>query len=318
MKRLEKIIGQAPAKAALNDLIAKIKFMEEREEYYPIPCILLTGETGAGKSFIAKEFAKSLGFQYIPFPTKAGFRFWDTVAGKACSLDEETGNAYAIPTIFHVDECHNQPTLEDMFKLATENDKPTMITRNGTEFFSDRSKHVWIFSSNEKIDPAIRSRCKTFTLDMLPLNRGEKKQVITLYCDKPIDGDALDYLEGRCKPWAREVKCVADRSSVELVERITLETAREIIQKMGLNPLGLVKKDLAILKRISEGNADLNVLKSISGDVQTSETRGRLGWLCSLQLAEPRKSNFILTKAGAKYLGDLMAAQRAEKAANKA
>jgi len=317
MKKLERLIGQSEVKARLNDVIQAIKNGEKTGERYVIPRILLGGLTGLGKTFFADAFADALSWQFIEIPPQAGWRFFSEMALKSASINGETDAATPIPTVFLCDEAHDQKVLANMLKLVIGHDNPKMHERNGTKFFSDPAQHVWIFASNEELDPALRRRCGGFELILSPYNKGEKKELISLYSDKPIDPEALDYLEGRIKPTAGEAKNLCDALNVELVKKIDLVTAKAVVKKVGLFPGGIKRADLQILQRIAQGNAGLETLKCVACDVRTKTTKGRLGWLSSLNLCEPRKSAYVLTKNGSKYLLDLSEAQAKARAARK-
>ncbi len=314
MKKLEKIVGLAVPKARVNDIIAKIKLAIVQAIFFCIPNIKLGGPTGMGKTYLAEAIAEAIGWQFICIPPQAGWTFWRELALKTASINEETGEAYGIPTVILVDEAHDQKTLLNMFKLVTGHSDARMHERNGIKFYSDPSKHLWIFASNEKLDVAIERRCGAFNLELPPYNKGEKKQLLALYSEKEIDDDALEYLESRVKPTAGEVQNLANAANVEVEERLTLAVAKRVVQKVGLFPGGIVRQDLQLLKSIMEGKGNLDALKWVAGDNKVSTTKTRLGWLTALSLVEPKRSQFSLTKQGVKYMTDLVKAQQAEKA----
>jgi uncharacterized protein YbaR (Trm112 family) len=145
-----------------------------------------------------------------------------------------------------------------------------------------------------------------------PYDRGEKKELLKVMCDKKIDNDALEYLEGRTKPMAGHIQQLARRLNLQGVDKITLAVAKNVVKHMGLFPNGLVKKDLEAMIRMGGTNrpVPVEVLKAAAGDVKVKETRGRLGWLMALNLAEVKRGGYALTKHGYNYLKNLQELQK--------
>lgn len=316
IQTIKRVIGQPEAKAALNEIIEARNFAEKNKRKFSFPTLLFSGLTGTGKTFLAETFAKLLqhaGFQFLELPVKTGWREFDKIAEKSCVIDSESGAATAIPTVFFLDEAHQNSPIEEIVKLITGSKESKLFERNGTKFFHDPSEHIWILASNEEIDPAQKRRC--IEIPFGQYNHAEKKALINLMCEKIIEKDALEYLESRTKPMAGDIDNLCKRLNLQPVDKIDMRLARTMVQRMGLFPQGLIKKDLLLMERMSHDKrpTPIEALKAKIGDVKTSATRGRLGWLQALELAEARKGGYALTNSGVTYLKKLEQLQKESK-----
>jgi Holliday junction resolvasome RuvABC ATP-dependent DNA helicase subunit len=310
-----KMIGQPEVKATLNEIITAKNYAEKKGRRFVLPNLYFGGITGTGKSHVSEKYAELFqqsGFQYLPFPPVAGWRFWGDVAAKSCTVDQH-GVATAIPTIFFVDEAHEKSPIQEMIKLITGVRVPRLFPRNGVEFFSDPACHQWIFASDRELDPAQRRRLLEVPFSLYEKN--EKKQLLTVMCEKNIHEQAIDYLEERVKPTAGDIKNVCDRLNLQPVDTIKLENAKTVVKNIGLFPQGLLKKDLMLMLRMGSETRPVPVeaLKSKIGDVKTSATRSKLGTLMALELAETRRGGYTLTKKGIAYLKTLADLQEKDK-----
>lgn len=317
MRLIEKVIGQSEVKQYLNEIIAAKNFADKAKELFTFAPLYFSGLTGTGKSHFAEIFANVLGdagFNFHPFPVQAGWRFFSNLAAKACSVDEESGLASAIPSIFFVDEAHEHSPIEEMVKLITGTKHERLFERNGTKFFHDPTQHVWIFASNEELDPAQKRRC--MEVPFTTYKRAEKIALLRAMSRKAINDEAAEYFEGRTKPMAGDIQNLCNRLNLQLVNKVDIQTAKLVVKHMGLHPLGLVRKDLLLMVRMGADSrpTPIDALRAKAGDVKTSATRARLGWLMALELCEVRKGGYGLTKKGSKYLIDLAGAQAKEKA----
>ncbi len=301
MKKLERIIGQASVKERLNDIVAAYNDATKHKREFRFPCVCFAGVTGAGKTFLAEAFADALDRPLFELSPQAGW----TVAAELASF---CGTVDANPGVIFVDEAHDQKTIINWVKLLTGHDNKQSHYRTGKPdicHVSDPTKHVWIFASNEELDPAIKRRCGSFHLELGPNNKGEKKKLLELYSSKPIDQEALDYLESRCKPYAGDVKNLADGLNVELCERVTIEIAKRAVSKIGLFPAGLLRPDIRILERVAKEATPLNALKWIAGDAKPKATKARIGALMSYEYVKEEKGGYKATMQGNKYLDAL-------------
>jgi hypothetical protein len=308
IKQLKNMIGQPEVKSALNEIIAAKNYADQKKRKFNFPNLFFSGISGVGKSHAAELYAdllKAAGFQYIPFPIRAGWRFWAEVSVKVCSINDDNGQAYAIPTIFFVDEAHEKSPIEEVVKLVTGVREPRLFERNGARFFSDPSAHQWIMASNEEIDPAQRRRLMEVPFSLYEPN--EKKQLLTTMCEKDIHEPAIDYLETRVKPTAGDIKNLCDRLNLQPVDKIKLDEAKRVVKHVGLFPLGIMKKDLQLMLRMGGDTrpTPIDALKAKVGDIKTSATRSRLGTLMALELCEVRRGGYTLTKQGTEYLKKL-------------
>src|SRR6266446_6025710 len=102
-KVLKNMIGQAEVKTALSEIIDARQYAKKRKRSFLFPPLNFTGLTGTGKTHFGMavgDILKSDGFRFEELPIKAGWRFFDSLAQRTCSIDDNTGLAYAIPTIF--------------------------------------------------------------------------------------------------------------------------------------------------------------------------------------------------------------------------
>lgn len=308
MKLINKFIGQTAAKETLNEILTAREYARKNKEPFIFPPLYFTGLSGVGKTELALKYVEALkdeNFKFEEVPVKAGWRYFDQLAARVAE----------VPAVIFLDEAQEPSPIEEMLKLILNVKEPRTFTRNDTTFSANPSNHSWILASNEEIDPALKRRCvevafTTYTQD-------EKKQLLKIMCNKDLPAETVDYLEARTKPMAGDIDNLCKRLNLQPVDKISLKLAKTIVQNIGLFPQGLVKKDLELLMRMhraGEKPTPIDNLKAVIGDVKTSATRGRLGWLAAIELAEIRKGGYALTKGGIAYLKNLQAEQAKMKA----
>lgn len=320
IKTIQKVIGQSEAKSLLNEIIEAKNFADKKNKSFNFPNLHFTGPSGVGKSHFAEQYADRFleaGFQYIEIPVNAGWRFYADLAGKACSIDDDSGMGTAIPTIFFVDEAHEPSPIEEQLKLITGTKHAKLFERNGTKFYHDPAQHQWIFASNEDLDEAQARRLTEVPFGIY--DRSEKKALFKVMCQKDLDDQVIDYFEGRTKPMAGHIEKVCKRLNLQPVDRIKIDLAKSLVQHMGLFPMGLEKKDLQLMLRMAKGSrpTPIDALRATIGDVKTSSTRKRLGWLQALEVTEIRRGGYGLTTSGINYLKNLADLQSTKKAKKK-
>lgn len=316
------VIGQTHIVKTLNAEIEAANWHIANEKPFNFRPKYLGGPAGTGKGTIVEAFFKSC-FpleQYEVFPPNGGIGDFKDLMGKIVS--ERDGLCSAIPATVFYDEFHEaNATVGEIVKLLINKHVGT-VTRTGRTYHHDQNilSHRIFFASNEVIDKAIQSRCDI--LETSYYSRAEIEKHIKTFLQNGIDEQALEYCVDRLKPIGRQVQAAVEKLDQQPTNKIKLENAQAVIRDIfGLNPGGIERKDMKILKRLCEGAATIDVLKWSAGDQLKKQTKERCDWLQHLAFIEPTKhQGFALTKMGVKYYDGVITAikeQKAKKAAKK-
>lgn len=317
----KQVIGQSHIMKFINNEIDNANYHIEKGLTFIWRPKLLGGPAGTGKGTIAEAFAEVCfpNEQYIVFPPNGGIGDMKELASKIASTDDDGSSA--IPAVILYDECQVfNKTAEEIIKLLI--NKPVgSVVRTGKTFYHDQriqddssTGHKIFFASNEVVDKAIVSRCDV--LETSYYSDAEKEKHFNVFLKKPMTDEALEYCVSRVKPIGRDIQAIITKLDQCATNKLTIEHARLIVKDMfGLNPGGIERKDMKIMKRLCEGQATIDVLKWSAGDQMKKQTKERCDWLTHLMLIEPSKHNgFVLTKKGAAYYDDTMKKIREQKA----
>lgn len=318
-------IGQAGAVATLNEVLAAHKKTMEKKEKYAFRPVNLGGYTGTGKSNLARVFAAQLehvGFNYLEVTPKAGMRDLYEVFGKIKSEDDN-GNISAIPHVIFWDELQSQSssTFDLLKALTTKVEECHTITRQGFNFHFDPTNHIHIFASNRAIDKAMERRC--LNVKLTTYTPAEMQRLAEMMLTKKhgvhLSDAAMQILLSRTKPLAGDleelVSPIVNRAKATGKNKLDADAITDVLKKQGYFPKGLRRPDMAIVNQLINGAATSAVLKFKCQDDKKKDTQERVDWLCSLGLVDPVRGGFSLSKLGVKYAEEIIAAQKASKAA---
>jgi Holliday junction resolvasome RuvABC ATP-dependent DNA helicase subunit len=320
MKKLQNYIGQTSAKVTVNEIITdRLRREQDNDTINPIRPLFLSGVAGLGKTFFADAIADAIGWQFVQLPIASGIRELNRVAAKICSINDETGEAYSVPSVIFCDETHAiAKAALNIIKQLTEGNIAT-FTREGTVYHRDLTSHLWIFASNEKVDKAIVSRSEE--IHLTTYNKGERKRLIQSYCDKEIAPDALEFLSDRVKETARECKALGAKMARQEAKKITLDIASETCKQARIWPQGLNDGDVKFLQELCKvakplGSNMAAVIMGKQGAGAKSEAEQACLYMAYIGLLGMSESGsrFHITKKGKEYLATIAALQAAKKA----
>lgn len=312
-----RIIGQAHIVRSLNNEIDCANYALSKGEKFYFRPKLMAGPAGTGKGTIVEAFAEVCfaGEQYKVFPPKGGIGDFKELQGAINSVDEDLVSP--IPAVVFYDEFHDTNTIiENVVKLLI--NKPVgTVRRTGATFHHNQGidAHKIFFASNEIVDKAIVSRCETY--ETAYYTQAEIEKHIKTFLKKDITQEAFDYTVSRMKPIGRDIQAVVEKLDKQPADSLTIDNAREVVgaNGFGLNPGGIERKDMRLMKRLCEGAATLDVLRWAVGDQLKKQTKERADWLQHLDFIAPAAhSGFALTKKGVKYYDETMEKLRAQKA----
>lgn len=316
MKKIEKYIGQANAKAIVNEIVSDFKRREAEGRKLPfLRPLFLEGPAGMGKTHFADAIADCMGWQFVSMPVAGGIRELNRVAAKIASIDQSTGHFYAVPSVIFVDEVAATPKAAlNIIKAMTEGE-PGMFVREGTEYVRDLTQHLWVFASNEKVDKAIVSRCEV--LAITPYNKGERKAIIQLNSDVPITPDALEFLADRTKSTARECKALGIKMARQGHARIDLPTAKEVCRVAKIWPGGFSDKEVQMLSALHRGRrfvgaSVIAMLLGKQGAGKNAEAEEVANYMAHSNLLRVSDggTRYAISEGGIKYLRAVAELQR--------
>lgn len=313
-----RIIGQGHIVRSLNNEIDCANYAISKGEKFYFRPKLMAGPAGTGKGTIVEAFAEVCfaGEQYKVFPPKGGIGDFKELQGAINSVDEDL--VTPIPAVVFYDEFHDTNNIiENIVKLLINKHVGT-CHRTGALYHHNQSieAHKIFFASNEIVDKAIASRCETY--ETAYYTPAEIEKHVKTFLKKDISQEGFDYVISRLKPIGRDIQAVVEKLDKQPADKLTIEHARDVVgaNGFGLNPGGIERKDMKLMKRLCEGAATLDVLKWAVGDQLKKQTKERADWLQHLDYIAPAAhSGFALTKKGAKYYDETMEKLKAQKAA---
>ena len=227
-------IGQSGAKE-----LAQIMTKAAHNERRPLPCIMVVGEYGLGKTSLARLLLKAAGLPE---------RLYD---GSSINTD------FPEPGTFIIDEIHNlEPKIADKLNIYIDNGDFHIIgcTNNAGELPS-----------------AFRSRFRTLQLESYSSN--DLQKIARNVCERKgysYTNDALELLSLRSRFNARQLiqylQMVFDILSVKGAERVSVEVVNETLTKLGVDAKGLLPRDRKYLEALStEQSRGLQYLSAMLG-----------------------------------------------------
>lgn len=286
-----------------------------------LACQFFGGLAGSGKTELARACAKALapaGFEFIEIDNSTTLPvFMQTWAN--CIEGKEV--------VIFIDEVHNLKNKKviDVIKRLTELGGDFMRdVRVGESFFTaDKRKQWWIAASNmEAIDQALFGHTGRFNnLTLQPLLPAE---AMTLFLqmseakDLKVHKEAAELLIDRCFPNGRSIRnLVRDLSTYIKDGRVTIEAARELIQRTKRFPMGLIAQDVKVLFAMKDDPRGKQVgeLAAQCGGESPKVMQERLRELTGLALVQTNTGGRkALTEKGVEYVQKVAEAQKRAKA----
>ncbi len=326
MKQVKEYIGQSAARRFVNGIVSGIKaWLAKGLAVSFLRPILLTGPAGSGKTHFAKRcIAECIGWQFVEIPAAAGIRDVANTLAKIGSVSDDGSKAYAIPSVIFCDEVHSYAKASlNIIKTMTEG-SPGVVERQGNRWYRDLSNQLWVFASNESIDPAIESRCDV--VPMVAYNKAERKMLIKSYLtvgedetEIPIDESALEYLSDRSKGTARACKAIACRAVLSGKDSIGMAEAKSVASDLQLWPEGFAATEVKQLQALAKHGRPLSELSlsAIVGRIGTKgekETREELEYMALCQyVTKSASKEWKIAESGVSYLKRLAKMQATSK-----
>lgn len=322
-------IGQKGIVDAINEELKAYENAQRDGKPFAHCPKLFGGWTGAGKSFLARAYAKALakyGYNYIEVPPKAGRKDIYSIFDKIRTIDE-FGNFSCIPFVILWDETQGQgkDIIQLLKAMIQEWNKVHSVTRQGCVFPYDPFNHVHIFASNNDLDAALVRRCNSYTLtESSPAEMAKlAEEMICKQYGLKMGDAAMESLLSRCKPFPGDLQEVARplaiRAQAEGKNILSADTVTEVLRSKGFFPLGLRRPDMAIINALAtKGIQPTKVLRFAAKDDKPNDTQKKVDWLINAGLVLPARNGYTLTDKGGDYAKKIMDAQKKSKAAKAA
>lgn len=337
-------IGQAHIVGAFNEALT----LEALGKVIPLGAEFLAGPAGLGKTHLAELFAKARAEIHGPDHRFLSFNAATLTSGHFIAQLIE--HCVGRPVTIFIDEVGSlTPKMRNMLKtlIETGGEVKDITLAENVVFPSNPFQHKYFLASNEDVtakDPALfGSTGRCITRHFEPYSPAEKKALIRYGMARgaevtKIDADAVDFLERRCFPNAREI--VGDTG-------VTTELRKKaMFAPGGKISLAFAKSycagELSHLPadRIHEGGryllglkwADVMLLEYLNGEVSGRQVQDiavhiglpkkdagdKLVLLAGADLVQTlNNGRKALTKNGATYLATLRALKTKSEAARK-
>lgn len=248
------IIGQRAVKKVAKSLV------QSHHGGIPLPHILLVAPKGCGKTEIAKCIAKGLNKKGMLF-NSAGIKnaesfFLDIVTDVI--QDKE------VTVIF--DECHELPKTVQSLMLTMLNpnkSKGNSVRYKDYEAEIDFRKQSFIFATTDpqKVDKALKSRCKLIELE--EYTQSDIADIVSMTRPEIECASLLLDIANVCRGNARDAVTLAEDIERELAKKSPEERNRftradweRLVDVHGIQPMGISRKEMQLLKLIHAGSQD--------------------------------------------------------------
>jgi Holliday junction resolvasome RuvABC ATP-dependent DNA helicase subunit len=305
----------------------------EHELNVPLKPLEYTGLAGLGKTSYARLFGNKLTeitngeFEFIELSSgitlPAFVQQWvDLIEGKRA--------------VILIDEAQGLQNVKvkNLLKrlLETENSVRT-IQHEEYQLTANPFQHQYIFATNEEPrDSALFGPTgRTKQMQFLPYSREESIAIMKLKASKweiDLTDAGAEYLVDRVLPNGRAISELIENDALLFVvntpnKRVTLDTAKQIVQETGRFPRGLRRADIVTLLFIGkdEKGKQVQEIAAAAGGEDKRTTSYRLQWLAGLNFIRTASNGRkVLTQDGMDYLAKLRraSARRNEAAATTA
>lgn len=266
----EGVIGQEGAKRLLS-----FHLRNHLNNGAKMPNILLEGNKGDGKSYLARKFARNLPDPSDPTRQNKKFCPVDGSAVKNLTILFQdicgkfaNGDDYV--TVF-IDEAHGLPlTVQNAFLTITEPNRSgiTRYTFDDVEYIFDSKKVTWIFATTEadKIFEPLRDRLHIVQLREYEPDELAQIMELTIEGKVRFDGNTLEQLSHLVRRNARHADRLAEAVLALGVPTFKQSHLTILKSELSLLPHGLTDFELRLLETLNdEGEMSLGHLASRLG-----------------------------------------------------
>lgn len=290
----ENYIGQDHIKKILSGLITYHKTAEE-----PLQNMLITGNSGLGKTHLSNEIAKAMGTNFIALLATTATQ--KDLVKAVCSLKDKD--------ILFIDEIHalDKKVVEMLFPIMAEG--ILYAEYQGTMQRFKVSKFTIIGATDRPglLNPALLNRFQ-LSLNLKPYTINEFSQLIRLHMKGfDVSDDMCIKISALCKDVPRILINIVNSIKIYLksigktkLEEQDLAMVREFL---GVNELGLDTTDLIMLKYLfNNAFASLQTLASVCGCLTTNIENLHEPYLIKLGFVTKDMRGRRLTQAGWDYV----------------
>lgn len=283
----------------------------------PLPHVMLTGHSGAGKTRLANTIANELGVQFVDINSPTLERLEQIIEDLRCGDINQSPIPFA-PAVVFFDESHelNANMQNALLKVMLEG---TLKTSIGT---ADLSKFTFVFATTdpEKMIGPLKQRC-ALNYQLRRYSEIELTKILlnTIIEDTdgyyriPIKPELAHYVAKRSRYTPRIAKqyielCYnmvrANCDTIrEAVDALDLDTAEEFFRRRKITDEGLTPRDFDYL-RVLEGAKSMGV-KSIAAQMEINDkevSQNIEPFLRHLKLIEVGRAGRVLTIKGRELL----------------
>lgn len=290
----EKYIGQNHIKDVLSKFIEYSKTSSE-----PLPHMLITGASGAGKTTISNTIAKELGVNCISLLATNASE--DDLIKAICNLRDKD--------ILFIDEIGslNKKLIEILYPIISEHILYTKYQGVMTRFRVSNFTIIGATTHEGMLPTALLNRF-TVTLNLKPYEKSELIDITKLYLkDYKATDSALDMIVNMSKGVPRVITNIVQSSTAYLksLGKTTLEEndLRVIQTFLGINNIGLSNVDFQLLRYLSTvKGASLKTLANVLGIEAINIEQIHEPYLIKLGFIERNSRGRSITKKGIDYL----------------
>ena len=290
----ENYIGQDHIKKILSGLITYHKTAEE-----PLQNMLITGNSGLGKTHLSNEIAKAMGTNFIALLATTATQ--KDLVKAVCSLKDKD--------ILFIDEIHalDKKVVEMLFPIMAEGILYAEYQGIMQRFKVSKFTIIGATDRPGLLNPALLNRFQ-LSLNLKPYTINEFSQLIRLHMKGfDVSDDMCIKISALCKDVPRILINIVNSIKIYLksigktkLEEQDLAMVREFL---GVNELGLDTTDIIMLKYLFNNEfASLQTLASVCGCLTTNIENLHEPYLIKLGFVTKDMRGRRLTKAGWDYV----------------
>ncbi len=279
--------------------------------------LFFSGFAGLGKTKFANLLAY---FLNLLFREKTGEAFHFVEISSSITVPEFLkiwmNEIEGKQVVIFIDECHGLKNLKlvNLLKRIMETERSIKTVRyNDFNLTANPFQQLFILASNDELmDSALCGpSSRTKTLQFQPYSPEEMKEIMRQKAAKQhidVSEAAIEFFQTRARPNARCISELIENDCKLYGDKITIETAKQIVKDSGRFIGGLRKVDIQTLMFIAldtKGKQVQEIAAACSGEDKKT-TSYRLQWLAGMNLIKTlgngRKG---LTPEGLEYLKNL-------------
>lgn len=290
----ENYIGQDHIKKILSGLITYHKTAEE-----PLQNMLITGNSGLGKTHLSNEIAKAMGTNFIALLATTATQ--KDLVKAVCSLKDKD--------ILFIDEIHalDKKVVEMLFPIMAEGILYAEYQGTMQRFKVSEFTIIGATDRPGLLNPALLNRFQ-LSLNLKPYTVNEFSQLIKLHMKGfDVSDDMCVKVSALCKDVPRILINIVNSIKIYLksigktkLEEQDLAMVREFL---GVDELGLDTTDIIMLKYLfNNAFASLQTLASVCGCLTTNIENLHEPYLIKLGFVTKDMRGRRLTQAGWDYI----------------